>query len=54
MIYLTLYILNSFAYMSGTSMASPFVAGLAGLLFSRYPGATNAFVFSEIRNRSDN
>jgi thermitase len=34
---------GGFEYKSGTSMSTPFVAGLAGLLFSR-PGATSASV----------
>ncbi|MEW6103467.1 MAG: S8 family serine peptidase [bacterium] len=45
---------NEYKSFSGTSMSSPFVAGLAGLLFSKYHGATNAFIFNEIRNRADN
>jgi|GEM_PF-2300168 len=38
----------------GTSMASPYVSGLAGLLFSRYPGWDNYKVAMAIREGCDN
>ncbi len=38
----------TYAYMSGTSMASPFVSGLAGLTFSRDPKLTAAEVIQLI------
>lgn len=38
---------NSYKYLSGTSMATPFVSGLAALMLSRYPDAS----VEEIKNR---
>ncbi len=44
---------NSHAYMSGTSMASPHVAGLAALIWSRNPTLTNAQVRHIIETTCD-
>jgi hypothetical protein len=38
------YPLNSYAFLPGTSMASPLVSGIAGLMFARNPSATNTIV----------
>lgn len=38
---------------SGTSMATPYVAGLAGLIFSQNPGMTNAVVRNKIESTAD-
>lgn len=40
---------NTYAYMSGTSMASPLVAGQIGLLKSQYPAVSNADLIDEIK-----
>jgi thermitase len=39
---------------SGTSMACPYVAGLAGLVFSSYPGASNTTIRNRIESTCDN
>jgi len=44
---------NGYRYSSGTSMATPFVAGLASLLWSVNPNLTNAQVTTLIRSTAD-
>ncbi len=44
---------TQYATMSGTSMATPHVAGLAGLIWSKYPGTTNTQVRARIENGCD-
>ena len=48
------YIGDSYAYMSGTSMAAPFVSGLAGLILSRNPSLAKAEVDSLIIDNARN
>ncbi len=43
-----------FAVMSGTSMATPYVAGLAGLVKSQYPSYGWADVYNRIKTTTDN
>ena len=44
---------RNYGLMSGTSMAAPFVAGLAGLVRSQYPNLTQAQVKAKIEAASD-
>lgn len=44
---------GGYAYMDGTSMAAPFVSGLAGLIISRHPGYTNQQVRDIIEASTD-
>lgn len=44
---------GGYDYLSGTSMASPFVAGLAGLVFGYHPDWTNSQVRDKIQNSAD-
>ena len=44
---------NRYAVMSGTSFATPHVAGVAALLWSRYPSASVAFVRDALLSRVD-
>lgn len=44
---------SSYAYLSGTSMATPFVSGLAALLFGQVPGRTVNDVKSVLRTTAD-
>ena len=44
---------DGYAYMTGTSMASPFVSGLAGLVISHKPGMAAADVVALITNNAD-
>jgi thermitase len=43
---------NGYGYMDGTSMATPFVSGLAALIWSEYPGYTNDQVEGRIETRA--
>jgi len=47
------YISNYYGYLSGTSMAAPYVAGLAGLILSRFPSYTASDVRNLIRNSAE-
>ena len=47
------YMGGGYGYMSGTSMATPFVAGLAGLIYSHYPGYTPDQVAQAIAHNAD-
>ena len=42
------YLGNAYAFVSGTSQAAPHVAGLAALVWTRYPGYTAAQVWNRI------
>ena len=53
MIYST-YFNDTYAWAQGTSQAAPFVAGLAGLIRSKFPSLTNDNVRSLIVNKADN
>lgn len=44
---------DSYEYLSGTSMSTPMVSGLAGLIKSKYPSYTNSQIRSKIDNSSD-
>jgi subtilisin family serine protease len=48
------YYSNSYAYMSGTSMATPLVAGLAALVASQFPSYTGLQIGEQLRVSSDN
>jgi subtilisin family serine protease len=50
---LSTYVGNAYAYLSGTSMASPLVAGLVGLTKSRYPTLTSEQAGEQVRVTSD-
>ena len=45
-------VINGYDYYDGTSMATPFVSGLAALLWSVAPGLTNAQVQQTIQNNA--
>lgn len=44
---------GGYGNLSGTSMAAPYVAGLAGLVFSSYPGASNTTIRARIESTCD-
>jgi len=56
-IYSTVYLHSSdfsgYTYMSGTSMAAPFVSALAGLLFSEHPDWSSLQVMDQIESTAD-
>ena len=44
---------DSYAYLSGTSMASPHVAGIAALIWSRFPNMTRDQVWAQLQYSAD-
>ena len=50
---LSTYNNGDYAYLSGTSMATPFVSGLAGLLYGANPAWTNSQVRNKIQSTAD-
>jgi len=47
------YLNKSYVYMSGTSMATPYVSGVAALLLGKEPGLSNLQVISRILKSTD-
>ncbi len=45
---------GSYTWMSGTSMATPLVAGISALVRSKYPALTSAEVLAQLKNSADN
>lgn len=43
---------NGFVFMSGTSMATPFVSGMCAVILQQNPGATVTQVYTILRNRA--
>jgi len=50
---LSTYLNNGYSYMSGTSMATPFVSGVAALIFARYPGISLSSVELRLKRGVD-
>ena len=48
------YLSASYLWMSGTSMATPLVAGIAGLVRSKFPAFANTDVVSRLESTADN
>src|SRR6478736_2515911 len=44
---------SGYAYFDGTSMATPHVSGVAALIWSKYPGATNVQVRTALTNSAE-
>lgn len=44
---------GGYAYLSGTSMATPFVSGVTGLIWSQHPGWTNAQIENKLETSAD-
>jgi len=44
---------NGYAYYNGTSMAAPHVSGVAALIWSKYPGATNVQVRTALTSSAE-
>lgn len=44
---------GTYAYMSGTSMATPFVSGVAALIWSRFPNMTRDQVWAQVQYTAD-
>jgi len=44
---------GSFEYLSGTSMAAPFVSGVAALVFGQNPNLTNSLVREKVEKTAD-
>lgn len=47
------HLANGYHYMSGTSMAAPYVAGVAALILSKYPNLSTAAVKARILNNAE-
>jgi subtilisin family serine protease len=45
---------NTYTFLSGTSMSSPLIAGVAGLVIDKYPDYTPLQIIEQIRSNADN
>jgi thermitase len=50
---LSTYLNDSYVYLSGTSMACPYVSGVAALIWSQFPNATRDWVRAQLRVTAD-